>query len=221
MVKHTHISEGEMLRTAPTLVCRMHALFGGSSPALSLIRAFSAQQQPGKAAQQQPGKAAAVQQPKPAAGGAPQQKQGGKPPAAPPASLDAAVTGFLDTVADPLRPSTIVVQLRAKAYHPFYLNRYAVQLSKKFGELGLAPPGQVFLPKKYERWTLLKSPHVDKKAREQFERITHKRMFQFKLPDSQSNVEFAYRVLSQITALCPGVEVRAKYLVSAGGSVRG
>jgi small subunit ribosomal protein S10 len=201
-----------MLRIGNT-ACRLQALLGKSSPAVTLIRAFAAQAV--KPAQQ--GKAAPPQ-------AKPQPKAASEPAAVAvkqPADASAAFEGFVETVADPTRPSTIVVQLKAKAYHAYYVNRYAVQLAKKFAELGLPKPSQVFLPKKIERWTVLKSPHVDKKAREQFERITHKRLFQFQLPDTQSNIEYAYRVLSQITGLAPGVEVRAVYKVSGGEKIRG
>ena len=37
-------------------------------------------------------------------------------------------------------------------------------------------PGPIPLPVKTERWTVLRSPHVDKKSREQFELRTHKRL---------------------------------------------
>jgi small subunit ribosomal protein S10 len=138
----------------------------------------------------------------------------------PAAPAPAAAAGFVETAADPMRPSTIVVQLKAKGFHPFYLNRFALALAKKFAEMGMPRPSQVFLPRRTERWTVLRSPHVDKKSREQFERITHKRLFQFRLPDSHSNIEFAFRVLSQVTGLAPGVEVRARYLVGAGLTAR-
>ena len=36
--------------------------------------------------------------------------------------------------------------------------------------------GPIPLPVKIERWTVLRSPHVDKKSREQFELRTHKRL---------------------------------------------
>ena len=36
--------------------------------------------------------------------------------------------------------------------------------------------GPIPLPVKTERWTVLRSPHVDKKSREQFELRTHKRL---------------------------------------------
>lgn len=209
----------KMNRSLTSALCRIQVALGNSSTAVSLIRAFSAQA--AKGASQ-----AAKPTPPPKQGGAPPQKgsgnQGGASAAnkSVPLSVSDAPEGFVETAAEPNRPSTIVVQLKAKAHHPYYVNRFAVQLAKKFSELGLPRPSQVFLPKRIERWTVLKSPHVDKKAREQFERITHKRLFEFKLPDTQSNIEYAYRVLSQVTGLSPGVEVRAIYKVSAGDKVR-
>src|SRR6185503_19550991 len=44
------------------------------------------------------------------------------------------------------------------------------------GEDGRAGVGAHPLPTKTERWTVLRSPHVDKKSREQFELKTHKRL---------------------------------------------
>lgn len=41
---------------------------------------------------------------------------------------------------------------------------------------GAAVHGPVPLPNKIERFTVLMSPHKDKKSREQFERRTHKRL---------------------------------------------
>jgi len=36
--------------------------------------------------------------------------------------------------------------------------------------------GPIPLPTTINRWTVLRSPHVDKKSREQFEMRTHKRL---------------------------------------------
>ena len=38
----------------------------------------------------------------------------------------------------------------------------------------------VYLPTKTKRFTVLTSPHVDKKAREQFEQKAHKRLLEFR-----------------------------------------
>ena len=36
--------------------------------------------------------------------------------------------------------------------------------------------GPIPLPTRRQRWTVLRSPHIDKKSREQFELRTHKRL---------------------------------------------
>jgi hypothetical protein len=41
---------------------------------------------------------------------------------------------------------------------------------------GAQVSGPIPLPTKTQRWTVLRSPHVDKKSREQFELKTHKRV---------------------------------------------
>ena len=46
-------------------------------------------------------------------------------------------------------------------------------LASKIGVKNLIGP--IRLPNKIKRWTVLRSPHIDKKSREQFEWIIHKR----------------------------------------------
>ena len=50
------------------------------------------------------------------------------------------------------------------------------------------PPiaGPVPLPTRIERYTVLRSPHVDKKSREQFEMRTHKRLLDIVDPTPQT-----------------------------------
>ena len=47
------------------------------------------------------------------------------------------------------------------------------KLASKLGVKGLIGP--IRLPNKIKRWTVLRSPHIDKKSREQFEWVVHKR----------------------------------------------
>jgi small subunit ribosomal protein S10 len=131
-----------------------------------------------------------------------------------------ASTPFEPNYGAPSVPETLVVSLRLKAYHKFYLNRFVVLLASRFAELGLEPPSQVFLPKKVSRFTVLRSPHVDKRARDQFEQVTHKRLITIRVPRDSQAVEFTYRLLSGITTLAPGVEIRAKYSSSMGEKTR-
>ena len=46
--------------------------------------------------------------------------------------------------------------------------------------------GPIPLPTRIERFTVLRSPHVDKKSREQFEMRTHKRLLDILEPSSQT-----------------------------------
>ena len=141
-------------------------------------------------------------------------------------------TTALPPVSAPIqRPRALTVQLRASAFHESYLNRFTLLLSSRLSALGLQKPSQTFLPRRTERWTLLRGPHVDKKARDQFERITHSRLLTVRLPvvtggidrlprigvrdsgGSGSN-ELAYRLLRSISNVSAGVRVRAKYIAS-------
>ena len=146
--------------------------------------------------------------------------------------MSTAVTSPPSVSAPIQRPRALTVQLRASAFHESYLNRFTLLLSSRLSALGLQKPSQTFLPRRTERWTLLRGPHVDKKARDQFERITHSRLLTVRLPEanggvdrlpmtggresggSGSNVELAYRLLRSISNVSAGVQVRAKYIAS-------
>jgi len=64
--------------------------------------------------------------------------------------------------------------------------------------------GPIPLPTRVERYTVLRSPHVDKKSREQFEMRTHKRIIDISEPTSRT-VEAINRI--QVPA---GVFVKIK-----------
>jgi small subunit ribosomal protein S10 len=51
---------------------------------------------------------------------------------------------------------------------------------------GAKVSGPIPLPTRINRWTVLRSPHVDKKSREQFEIRTHKRLLDILEPTSQT-----------------------------------
>ena len=47
------------------------------------------------------------------------------------------------------------------------------------------------LPTKIKKWTVLRGPHVNKKAREQFERRTHQRILDIVNPDKSTMEELS------------------------------
>lgn len=114
----------------------------------------------------------------------------------------------------------IKVNLKLKAFHPIYLDRFVALSQNILKQFAISENKLVFLPKKVERFTVLRSPHVDKKARDQFERITHKRLltFNFALEESNSYLKL-YRILKHLSSLAIGVELEIQYIASTNSLV--
>ncbi len=68
------------------------------------------------------------------------------------------------------------IRIRLKAFDHVLLDQAAADIVRTAAKTGADVIGPIPLPVKIERWTVLKSPHVDKKSREQFELRTHKRL---------------------------------------------
>jgi small subunit ribosomal protein S10 len=66
--------------------------------------------------------------------------------------------------------------------------------------------GPIPLPTRIERYTVLSSPHVDKKARQQFEIRTHKRLIDIMIVDERMKTIEALNKLS----VPAGVEIKIK-----------
>jgi small subunit ribosomal protein S10 len=92
----------------------------------------------------------------------------------------------------------ITLKFRLKAYHHYYLNRFVILLSKKLSKVQYIKISCASLPKTYERFTLLRSPHVDIKARDQFERITHNKVITLSFFTSEIDIK---ETVMQITSL--------------------
>ncbi len=68
------------------------------------------------------------------------------------------------------------IRIRMKAYDHTLLDRSASDVIETAKRTGARVFGPVPLPTRINRVTVLRSPHVDKKSREQFEVRTHKRL---------------------------------------------
>ena len=68
------------------------------------------------------------------------------------------------------------IRIRLESYDHEALDMAARDIVENAKRTGARVAGPVPLPTKIERYTVLRSPHVDKKSREQFEIRTHKRM---------------------------------------------
>lgn len=73
-----------------------------------------------------------------------------------------------------MRPGDI--KIRMEAYDHEALDRSAEDIVETAKRTGATVSGPIPLPTRREIYTVLRSPHVNKKSREQFELSTHKRM---------------------------------------------
>ena len=69
-----------------------------------------------------------------------------------------------------------IIRIRMEAYDHAILDQSAVDIVDTAKRTGSVVHGPIPLPTRIERYTVLSSPHVDKKARQQFEIRTHKRL---------------------------------------------
>jgi len=79
-----------------------------------------------------------------------------------------------------------VIRIRLKAYDHRLLDRSVTEIVNTVKRTGAQFSGPIPLPTKIERFTVLRSPHVDKKSREQFEIRTHKRIIDILEPTSKT-----------------------------------
>ncbi len=67
-------------------------------------------------------------------------------------------------------------RIRHKANDHRLLDQSTSEIVETAKRTGASVAGPIPLPTVRNRWTVLRSPHVDKKSREQFEIRTHKRL---------------------------------------------
>jgi small subunit ribosomal protein S10 len=68
------------------------------------------------------------------------------------------------------------IRIRLKAFDHRLIDRSAQEIVETAKRTGALVHGPIPLPTKIERFTLNRSPHADKKSRDQFEIRTHKRI---------------------------------------------
>jgi small subunit ribosomal protein S10 len=68
------------------------------------------------------------------------------------------------------------IRIKLKSYDHNLIDKSAEKIIKTVRSTGAVVSGPIPLPTKKTIYTVLRSPHVDKKSREQFEIRTHKRL---------------------------------------------
>ncbi|WP_442780586.1 30S ribosomal protein S10, partial [Acidithiobacillus ferrooxidans] len=78
------------------------------------------------------------------------------------------------------------IRIRLKSYDYRMLDISAAEIVETARRTGARVCGPIPLPTKIERFTVLRSPHVDKNARDQFEQRTHKRLLDILDPNDKT-----------------------------------
>ncbi len=96
------------------------------------------------------------------------------------------------------------IRIRLKAYDHKLLDRSAQDIVETARRTGARVAGPVPLPTKINKYCVNRSPHVDKKSREQFEIRTHKRLIDI-IDPTQATVDTLMKL-----DLSAGVDVEIK-----------
>ena len=78
------------------------------------------------------------------------------------------------------------IKIKLKAYDHKLLDWSVGEIVETTKRTGARVVGPIPLPTVWNKWTVLRSPHVDKKSREQFEIRTHKRIMEILEPTPQT-----------------------------------
>ena len=78
------------------------------------------------------------------------------------------------------------IRIRLKAFDHRVLDQSVREIVGTAKRTGARVRGPIPLPNRIERYTVLRSPHIDKKSREQFEIRTHKRLLDIVDPTPQT-----------------------------------
>ena len=78
------------------------------------------------------------------------------------------------------------IRIRLKAYDHRVLDQSTGEIVNTAKRTGAQVAGPIPLPTARNRYTVLRSPHVDKKSREQFEIRTHKRLLDLLRPTPET-----------------------------------
>ncbi|RDB31727.1 30S ribosomal protein S10 [Candidatus Similichlamydia laticola] len=78
------------------------------------------------------------------------------------------------------------IRIRLKGFDKGLLDHSARDITETAKRTGAMVVGPIPLPTSRERYTVLRSPHVDRKSREQFELITYNRLIEILDPPAKT-----------------------------------
>jgi len=97
------------------------------------------------------------------------------------------------------------LRIKLRAFDYKLLDSSVTEIIQTAKETGAKIAGPIPLPTEINKITVLRSPHIDKKSREQFEMRTHKRLIDI-LEPTQQTIDSLMKL-----DLSSGVDVEIKY----------
>ena len=78
------------------------------------------------------------------------------------------------------------IRIRLKSFDHRMIDRSAQDIVNTAKNTGARIAGPIPLPTKIQKYTVIRSPHIDKTSREQFESRTHKRLIDILRPSNKT-----------------------------------
>ena len=78
------------------------------------------------------------------------------------------------------------IRIKLKAYDHRVLDQSTQEIAETIARTGAKVYGPIPLPTKKKIYTVLRSPHIDKKSREQFMSAVHKRVLELSQPTAKT-----------------------------------
>ena len=103
------------------------------------------------------------------------------------------------------------IRIRMEGYDHEVLDRTALEIVETARRTDAEVHGPIPLPTRVERYTVLRSPHIDRKSREQFEIRTHKRLIDILHPTGKT-----IEALNKGLSLPPGVDIKIRVMTASG-----
>jgi small subunit ribosomal protein S10 len=101
------------------------------------------------------------------------------------------------------------IRIRMEGYDHEVLDRTALEIIQTARNTEAVVHGPIPLPTRVERYTVLRSPHIDRKSREQFEIRTHKRLIDILQPTGKT-----IEALNKGLSLPPGVDIKIRVMAA-------
>ena len=103
------------------------------------------------------------------------------------------------------------IQLKLKSFDLYYINLATHFIYSVCSDLNITTIREIILPVQIKKFTVLRSPHIDKSSREQFQRKTYKKIIQL---DSLNEpfASFLIDILKNSQLIGIELEINIKFL---------